>query len=197
MLIPHEQLLKAGGIQKVYEKDEYIFHEGDTARYFYQIITGRVKMGSANDDGKIFVQGEFTDNDCFGEPPMLINEKYPASAMAITKSYIIKISATAFLQLLEKNEDLKMALIYCLARRVYNKSVTSKEIINHRPEHRILAFLMDYKKDKSPGEMRILIPYTRQEIADFTGLRVETVIRALTLMHQQGKVEIIKRKLYF
>ena len=38
---------------------------------------------------------------------------------------------------------------------------------------------------------------TRQEIADFTGLRVETVIRTLKRMEQENKIEIRNRKLYY
>jgi CRP-like cAMP-binding protein len=37
MQISTNLLLEYGGIQKIFEKNEYIFHEGDTARYFYQI----------------------------------------------------------------------------------------------------------------------------------------------------------------
>jgi len=41
------------------------------------------------------------------------------------------------------------------------------------------------------------IPYTRQEIANFTGLRVETVIRYLTKMKVGKIVEINNRKLIY
>ena len=71
MQISTNLLLEYGGIQKIFEKNEYIFHEGDTARYFYQIIKGRVKVFCTNDDGKLFVQGVFVDGNSFGEPPLL------------------------------------------------------------------------------------------------------------------------------
>ncbi|OWP79845.1 Crp/Fnr family transcriptional regulator, partial [Flavobacterium covae] len=44
---------------------------------------------------------------------------------------------------------------------------------------------------------KIFIPFTRQEIANFTGLRVETVIRACSKLKKTGIIEIINHKIYF
>jgi CRP-like cAMP-binding protein len=44
---------------------------------------------------------------------------------------------------------------------------------------------------------KIHIAFTRQEIANFTGLRVETVIRTLKKMEEENKVTIDHRKLYY
>lgn len=68
--------------------------------------------------------------------------------------------------------------------------------MNHTPEERLLSFLDDYKKKHYTTGEKIEIPFTRQEIANFTGLRVETVIRTLSVMRTKKQVEIINRKLY-
>jgi CRP-like cAMP-binding protein len=59
-----------------------------------------------------------------------------------------------------------------------------------------MAFLNAHKKGKNCNEKE-LIPFTRQEIANFTGLRVETVIRALSKMSKCKKVDIINHKIYY
>ena len=41
-----------------------------------------------------------------------------------------------------------------------------------------------------------LLKLTRQQIADMTGLRVETVIRAMRQMHERGDVKIEKGKVF-
>ena len=43
---------------------------------------------------------------------------------------------------------------------------------------------------------RFLVPYTRQQIADMTGLRVETVIRTVSRLKEEGKISVIKHKIY-
>lgn len=41
------------------------------------------------------------------------------------------------------------------------------------------------------------IDFTRQQMADLTGLRVETVIRAIKALEKKGTIKIINRKVYF
>ena len=64
-------------------------------------------------------------------------------------------------------------------------------------EHRLGALLKYIKKSHGiPTEKEYLIKLTRQELADMTGLRVETVIRTIKIMEQKGIVEIIEGKIF-
>lgn len=186
-----------GGVAKKYKKNEVIFDEGCIALFYYQVIEGNVRMFNSNADGKEFTQGFFGGGSSFGEPPLLIDETYPATAVAIQDSTIIKLSKDKFLRILEEYPAVQKSFLILMAERIHAKANTSKEIINQRPEYRILAFLKTYKKKNSRGTGKILIPFTRQEIANFTGLRVETVIRSLTKMGESKKVEIIHHKIYY
>ena len=197
MMIDEKLLISQGGVIKTFDKGEFIFHEGDMPRYYYQIMDGSVKMLNINNDGKEFTQGVFEKGCSFGEPPLFINEVYPATAMAMNDCRIIKLNRKSFFKLLDKTPCLQRAMLDMFAMRIYNKAITSREIVNNTPEHRILGFLRTYKKRNCNENEKIHIPYTRQDIANFTGLRVETVIRTLSKMKDDRKVEIINRKLVF
>lgn len=188
-----ELLISYGATIKDFDSGETIFSENEPSKNYYQIIEGSVKMINSNKEGKEYTQGYFYDGQSFGEPPLLINEKYPATAIAIKKTKIIKVSKERFFKLLEDNKSIQNDLLILLARRIYNKSNTSKDIVNQKPEFRITAFL-DTCKTSSEKE---LIMFTRQEIANSTGLRVETVIRTLGKMKEKKIVEIIDHKLYY
>lgn len=198
MQIDVDILFTWGAVSKKYQKDEIIFYEDDNALFYYQIIEGSVKMFSANEDGKEFTQGVFEKGCSFGEPPLFIDEIYPSTSIAVEDSVIIKISKEKFLTIIEEYPDINKRFMQLLALRVYRKTLTNKNIVNQKPEHRIIAFLIDYKQKNSiSSSIKIQIPYTRQEIADFTGLRVETVIRTLTQMKKTNKVEINNHKLFY
>ncbi len=197
MIIDESFLISSGGVERKFNKGEFIFHEGDIPRYYYQISTGCVKMYNVNDDGREFTQGVFERGDSFGEPPLFINEVYPATAIAVSNCRIIKLNKESFFKLLDKTPCLQRTMLDVFAMRIYNKAITSREIVNNTPEHRILGFLRIYKKRSCNESEKIHIPYTRQDIANFTGLRVETVIRTLSKMKDDRKVEIINRKLMF
>ncbi len=198
MQIDLDLLFTWGAVAKKYHKNEIIFYEDDLALFYYQVVEGNVKMFCTNEDGKEFTQGIFEKGCGFGEPPLFIDETYPCSASASEDSVVIKISKDKFLTIIEEYPEINKNFMQLLALRVYKKALTNKHIINQKPEHRIIAFLTDYKqKNGVSNSEKTQIPYTRQEIADFTGLRVETVIRTLTQMKKSNKVAINNHKLFF
>lgn len=190
-------LLTWGGIIKKYKKNEFLFIEGNKAKDYFQVITGEVKLFNAGFDGKEFIQGIFFDNDSFGEPPLFIDEPYPATAKTVKDTTIIKISKDRYFKILKEYPGLQSEFLAIFARRIYNKSIIARDIISSSPEQRITNFLISQKKHITNNGEKVLIPFTRQEIANFIGLRVETVIRTIAKMHLEKKVEIINRKLYF
>jgi CRP-like cAMP-binding protein len=198
MQIDVDILFTWGAVSKKYQKGEIIFYEDESALFYYQLVEGTVKMFCSNEDGKEFTQGVFTKGSSFGEPPLFIDEIYLCTAIATEDSVVIKISKDKFLTIIENYPEINKRFMQLLALRVYRKTFTNKHIINQKPEFRINAFLKDYKQKNAISDFeKLQIPYTRQEIADFTGLRVETVIRTLTQMKKSNKVEISNHKLFY
>ena len=195
MQIDLDLLFTWGAIAKEYKKNEIIFHEEESANFYYQIIEGCVRMYNSNEEGKEFTQGYFKNGHSFGEPPLFIDEVYPSTAVAFKDSKIIKISKEKFLKILEEYPFIQKQFLNLMATRIHIKAKTTKDIVNQKPEFRILAFLNAHKNSECPKKE--LVAFTRQEIANFTGLRVETVIRELSRMSKTNKVEIINHKLYY
>lgn len=197
MQIDLDLLYSWGAVAKKYKKNEIIFHEDEAANFYFQILEGSVRLFNSNDDGKEFTQGIFGSGDGFGEPPLFINETYPSKAITIQDSTILKLSKEKFLKILDEYPSIQKDLLFLFAQKIYAKSRTSKGIINQKPEFRVIAFLNSFKKKSGNSSEKILIPYTRQEIANYTGLRVETVIRVFTQMNKDNKVSIINHKIYY
>jgi len=197
MQIDLDLLYSWGAVAKKYKKNEIVFDEDEVANFYYQILDGSVRMYNSNDEGKEFTQGIFCKGDGFGEPPLFINETYPSKAITVLDSTIIKLSKDKFLKILDEYPSIQKYFLVLLAQKIHSKSKTSKEIINQKPEFRVIAFLNSFKKKSGNSNVKILIPYTRQEIANYTGLRVETVIRVFAQMNKDNKVEIINHKIYY
>lgn len=197
MQINIDLLYSWGAIAKKYQKNEVVFEENEMALFYYQILDGCVRMFNSNEEGKEFTQGIFCNGDGFGEPPLFIDESYPSKAVSIEESTIIKLSKEKFLKILDENPSIQKYFLVHLAQKIHSKAKTSKEIINQKPEYRIIAFLNSFKKKSQHLNEKTIIPFTRQEIADFTGLRVETVIRTFTKMKKENKVDIINHKIYY
>lgn len=179
-------------------KDQVLFHEGDNAVDYYQVENGKIKMYIVSPDGQEFIQGIFSMDESFGEPPLIGKFPYPGSAKAIEAARVWKLSGDYFLQMLRENFDLHVKLTEVLCQRLRYKSMVLSEISSHDPDHRIYSILKYYKAKNSQGSNeRIRIPYTRQQIADMSGLRVETVIRTVKKMEKDGKLVLEGHKIIF
>lgn len=177
------------------KKGEMLFMEGEMPRYYYQIKAGEVKVSNYNEEGKEFIQGIFYDQQSFGEPPLFGDFPYPATAQAIKSTVMYRLPKAKFIELLKHNFDIHLQLSATLAKRLRYKAMIMKEISSHSPEHRILT-LIDYLKKHAPPSQKFEVKLTRQQIADLTGLRVETVIRAIKNLEAEEEVQIIDRKVY-
>ena len=195
----HEELLINFNARIVeFSKGETIFLENETARFYYQIISGAVKMNNYNDDGKEFIQNVFYKTQSFGEPPLFIDVKYPANAIAFSDCKLFKLDKNRLFDLLYKHPEIHLNITKSLANRLYYKAIIASEISSQEPEHRVLRFFDYLKNDvaKVNGKFAFKVDYTRQQIADTLGLRVETVIRAIKNLEKKKKVLIIKRKVF-
>ena len=197
-MIPTKLLIDFNAELKEFQKEEIIFSENNSARNYYQIKSGIVKMNNYNDDGKEFIQGIFYKEQSFGEPPLFIDINYPSNAVAIENSVLYILPKEKFFQLLKTHSDIHFNITKSLAKRLYYKAIIASEISSQEPSHRILRFFDYLKHDvhQSPEKFSLKIDYTRQQISDLLGLRVETVIRAIKQLEKQGEVKIVKRKVY-
>jgi len=196
-IIDIDILLAWGATFHNLQKGFVLFHEGDYANFYYQVVEGKIKMCNTNEEGKEFIQGIFEAGASFGEPPLFDSGTYPASALADEDSTIIRLRKENFLQLLKENFDIHFCFTQTLARRLRFKSLISKEISSYGPVHRVRTLLEEYKKSHGgDAGIHFKVDLTRQQIADMTGLRVETVIRSIRQMQENGELKIEKGKVY-
>lgn len=191
-------LREYGATMKEYQKGQFVFEQGGSARYYYQIVSGEVKMNNFSDSGREFIQGIFKSGESFGEPPLFINSPYPANAEVTKRTRILQLSKENFFYLMQK-PVLSESVLEVFAQRLYYKSVIAMGMSFEIAEKRILN-LLDYMKKyrlgNAPGNKSCRFEFTRQNIANLTGLRVETVIRAIKKLETRGELEIINRKIY-
>lgn len=197
-MITEELLITHGATVKDYHAGDIIFHEGDPPLYYYQIGSGKVKLNNYSEDGKEFIQNIFSDGHSIGESLLFVDRPYPMNAFAMEECRILKLSKTGFLNILKQNPEISLNVYQCLAERMYYKYIMLYNLSFQNPAIK-LKHLMDYLKtyyeDKTPYSFQI--PLTRQQLASLTGLRVETVIRAIKNMEKDKEVKIEKGKIFY
>lgn len=196
-MIDIDTLLAWGAVYKKVAAGEVIFREGTQAQFYCQLVSGNVRWMNINEEGKEFLQVMIEPGECFGELPMFDDEPYAATAIADKDSMIIRLHRSIFLQLIKENSEIHFAFSKLLSQRLRFKFLILKEMANHDPEHSISALLNYFKETKKNICTKCnMVKLTRQQIADMTGLRVETVIRTIRSMHEKGDLHIKKGKVY-
>lgn len=196
-MIDVDLLIACGANLKKIPKGNTIFSEGTTCNFYYQLVSGRIRWLNINEDGKEFIQTVIDPGECFGELPLFDDEPYAASAIADEDSVVIRIHKPVFHQLIKENLDIHFKFSRLLAQRIRFKMILLKSLAGHHPEIMINALLTYLKKENlnfcaDCNQLKL----TRQQIADMTGLRVETVIRSMRQMHNKGQLLISKGKVY-
>lgn len=193
-MFPEKLLRTYGAVEKKYTPNQPIFIKGKSAQFLYQILSGKVYLFNLSEQGKVFIQGVFTNNETFGEPPLLGGFLYPINATADKLTRVLCISLINLKELFKEHPEYLFLLTQKLALRLGYKSKKLNEISSSSPLIRVFSLLQHYKL-QSGIVQDYSFPLTRKEIGMLTGLRTETVIRVVKKLEREQKLQIKKGKI--
>jgi CRP-like cAMP-binding protein len=196
-MVDIDTLLAFGAVYKKLEPEEYIFREGTECHFYYQLVSGSVRWTNINDDGKEFIQNMIEPGESFGELGLFDGSAYAASAIANKDSLVIRLHKSSFLKMLKESPELYLMFLKLFSERLRFKFLLLKELACFGPTHRIATLFNYFKKsNRNFSKKHNQLELTRQQIADMTGLRVETVIRSIRHMNDTGELTIERGKVF-
>jgi CRP/FNR family cyclic AMP-dependent transcriptional regulator len=196
-MIETDLLLIYGAVYKKVYEDEVIFMEGENCLFYHQLVEGRIGWSNFNEDGSEILQGVVWPGECFGELPLFDEQPYACTATALTECLIIRLALPEFNRLLGEHAKVREELNRMFAQKLRFKLFLAHQVANHSPE-RIVDAVFKYLHQHTNnvcGECNKLM-LTRQQVANLTGMRVETVIRATKILENKGKLKIVRGKIF-
>ena len=175
-----------------FDPGETLFLEGEPSKFFYSIISGRVKIFKTTRSGKDIILGIFSAGDPVGSVAVFKEIPYPASAQALTQTVCIGIARQDLYTLLEHHPSLARGLLLGLTQRLVELINRVDELTGARVEHRLARLLLRLAKElgrREQGGVFIPLALSRQELADMTGTTIETCIR---IMSRWGKEDLLR-----
>jgi CRP/FNR family nitrogen fixation transcriptional regulator len=165
-----------------YERDEQIFGENEPANYVYQVTFGAVRSYKLLVDGRRQIGAFHLAGDIFGLENAAVH-RFTAEAIVDTKVRLVKRQT---LELIAEKDVL-------VARDLLNTTATKLE---HAEDHmlllgrktaleRVATFLLEMDKRLTRAGF-FALPMNRRDIADYLGLTLETVSRALRQLDEGG-----------
>jgi CRP-like cAMP-binding protein len=178
---------------RTFKKREAIFSEGDPSNMFYVLVSGKVKMTKISGEGKEMIIELISPGEFFGAFAALKGFPYPANAVAMADSAMLRIGRADLLRIIERFPNLMYILTAHLSERVREFPDTLKSIALERVESRISSLLLKLAqktgKKTADGAVQINMKLTKQDIAEMVGSTVETSIRVMSRFEKAGLIK--------
>jgi CRP/FNR family transcriptional regulator len=180
------------------EKKEVLFSDGEEARGFYVILSGRVKLFKISPEGKEQILHIVNAPDAFAEAALFLEGTYPAFAEAMTDCQLLFFPKRDFIHLIEMNPQLSINMIVTLSHFLKRFASLIEELSLKEVSSRIAKYIVDLsmrssKEGKNPKEVELDLSKT--QLALKLGTISETFSRTLAKMRAKKIIEVKKNKI--
>jgi CRP/FNR family transcriptional regulator, nitrogen fixation regulation protein len=172
-----------------FARNSEIYGENEPADYLYKIVSGTVRTYKVLVDGRRQIGAFHLPGDIFG---FETGNEHTFSAEAITDCKIIVIKRSAVMALAARDNDVARQMWELTARELQRVQKHSLALIR-TAEERVAGFLLEMA-DRVANGGAVELPMSRQDIADYLGLTIETVSRTLKLLEDAAAIEVARRR---
>jgi CRP/FNR family transcriptional regulator, nitrogen fixation regulation protein len=162
------------GASMSFSRNEEIYGEGEPADYLYKVASGAVRMYKVLSDGRRQIGAFYLPGDMFG---LEAGDTHASSAEAIGDATVLVFKRSAVLARSARDSDVARELWEMTARELQRAQGHMLLLIKSAQE-RVASFLMEMA-GRGCGSDEVALPMSRQDIADFLGLTIETVSRTI------------------
>lgn len=171
------------GVRMHLARDESIYGQGDEAEFVYRVISGLVRTTRLTDDGRRQIGGFYYAGDMIG---LEDENEHCFSAEAMTDCEVLVVRRRVL--------DYEAARDGAIARQLWSAGYRAlRKMQSHLVQigrktalERVGAVLAELAS-RVPGE-DVDLPMSRQDIADYLGLTIETVSRMFTQLQASGVI---------
>jgi CRP/FNR family nitrogen fixation transcriptional regulator len=173
------------GASMSFARNEEIYGEGEPADYLYKVISGTVRTYKILADGRRQIGAFYLAGDVFG---LETGEEHAFSAEAIADAKVLVIRRSAVVALAQRDNDVAHQL-WALTTRELRRVQDHALLLIKTAQERVVGFLLDMAERARAGN-EVELPMSRQDIADYLGLTIETVSRTVTQLTMTAAIEV-------
>ena len=179
-------------------KKGILFSEGEEAKGFYVILSGKVKLFKISPEGKEQILHIVSAPDAFAEAALFLEGKYPAFAEALSDSQLLFFPRREFIQLIERNPQLSINMIVSLSLFLKRFASLIEELSLKEVSARIAKYVIDLstrgaKEGKDLKEVELDLSKT--QLALKLGTISETLSRTLGKMKAKRIIDVQKNRI--
>lgn len=189
-----EEIVRALVVRRCRAK-EIVFIEGGEGSAAYLVVTGRIAMFKSSPNGKELIVDLVAPGCFFGAVALMGNGPYPLTARAQLDSQLLVLDKIKFTPFLKRLPELQRSLIGVVTARMQATQNLARALAHDPVETRVASLLLSLlprlglNNRSEPPELHI----SRQEIADLTGMTLETASRVVKGLEREGVLDAARQ----
>ena len=185
--------IAAVSVARELEKGKMLFHEGDEAKGFYLLVSGRIKVFKSTLEGREQVLHFISPGETFAEVALFSGSAYPAGAQALEASRVIFLPREGLFHLIDKNPQVALNLIAGFARWVKQFNSLLAEYTKAVPS-RLAGYLLAEALRQQPTALsdgaKVKLEVNKTEIASLLGTIGATLSRAFGQLREAALIDV-------
>jgi len=178
------------GARTCYPADSSIYLQGEPAGHIYRVVSGAVRISTLLCNGRRQVNAFCLPGELFG---LTSGEVHHQSAEAISDSVVAAFKVASLERLLDCDEMTAREVWQATAADL-DRAHSHMVVLGRKTAlERIATFLLEMAGRATTGRL-VLLPMSRNDIADYLGLTIETVSRALSQLEHDNLIELLSAR---
>jgi CRP/FNR family cyclic AMP-dependent transcriptional regulator len=185
--------LRGLGARRRFPAGAVLFMEGDPAHEALVLLSGEVKVSVGSAEGKEIVLEVFEAGALLGELSVIDGKPRSATVTALTPIEVLAVAAGSFNDFLDRHPRVLRRLLIDVVGRLRSRVRHQLEFGTGDALGRVcarLANLADRYGEPDGAAVVLQSPVNQSELAAWTGLSREAVVKALRALRQLGWIEV-------
>ncbi len=181
----NEPLKSAGTVVEVPEGRE-ICAEGEETESFYKVVSGVVRICKFLADGRRQIEAFHVAGEIFG---LELGDERVMSAEAVTDCRLIAYRRRSVEQQARTDQTIGQQLFHYAMQSLSRAQAHCLLLSRRGAAEKVAAFLLDWMGKNAVGGT-VHLPMSRQEIADYLGLTIESVSRSMSQFERDRMIAL-------
>jgi CRP/FNR family nitrogen fixation transcriptional regulator len=173
------------GAPMTFARNGEIYGEGEPADYVYKVISGAVRTSKVLADGRRQIGAFHLPGDVFG---LEVGAEHVFSAETLAETKVLVAKRSALFGLAARDSEMARQL-WTLTGHELARVQEHLMLLVKTAQERVVGFLFEMSARRPAGDT-VELPMSRQDIADYLGLTIETVSRTLTSLEDEDAIEL-------
>ena len=181
--------LHAAATERRHRRGAVLFREGESTQSVVVVLDGSLKLTKLAADGREIILDLRGPGDVLGELAAVDGSPRSATGAFLTAGRALHLSGQAFNDLVDTEPAVAAAILRTVARRLRDASERQLEFGTADAMARVCARLVQLANEvpaDPDGAVRLKSPLSQQELADWSGVSRDAVVRTLKLMRDRG-----------